>query len=63
MYVITSEIGLPSLRDTFVVVAAKRPIDPGAILTEYNRHLKFWLLNESDMDYLQEQAGRIHSYR
>ena len=59
VYVITSEISLPSLRDTFVVVATKRPIDPKAILTEQNRHLKFWLLNESDMDYLQDQAGRL----
>ena len=59
VYVLTSEIGLPSLRDTFVVVASKRRIDPAAILSEHNRHLKFWLLSESDVDYLQEQAGRI----
>jgi tetratricopeptide (TPR) repeat protein/MFS family permease len=57
VYVVAREIGLPSLRDTFVVVAAKRPIDPAAILREYNPHLKFWLLSESDVAFLQEQAG------
>ncbi len=56
VYVVTREISLPSLRDTFVVVAAKRPIDPAAMLNEYNPHLKFWLLSESDMTFLQEQA-------
>ena len=59
VYVLTSEIGLPSLRDTFVVVATKRPIDPRRSSREHNKHLKFWLLNESDMDYLQDQAGRL----
>lgn len=57
VYVVTREISLPSMRDTFVVVAAKRPIDPAAILREYNPHLKFWLLSESDVAFLQEQAG------
>lgn len=57
VYVVGREIGQPSLRDTFVVVAAKRPIDPAGILREYNPHLKFWLLSESDMAFLQEQAG------
>ncbi|MEN6426725.1 MAG: fused MFS/spermidine synthase [Phycisphaerales bacterium] len=57
VYVITSEISLPSLQDTFVVVASKRQIDPAAILAEYNKHLKFRLLDDSDMDYLLEQAG------
>jgi tetratricopeptide (TPR) repeat protein/predicted membrane-bound spermidine synthase len=59
VYVLTSEIGLPSLRDTFVVVAAKRPLDPGAILGAYNKHLKFWLLSESEVERLEERAGRI----
>ena len=57
VYVLTREISLPSLRDTFVVVAAKRSIDPAAILNEYSEHLKFWLLSESDLTFLQEQAG------
>jgi len=57
VYVLTSEIGLPSLRDTFVVVATKRPIDPTAILNAYNRHLKFWLLSESEVNRVLERAG------
>ena len=57
VYVITSEVGLPSPRDTFVVIAAKRQIDPRKILAEHKRHLKFRLLNESEVDRLQEQAG------
>lgn len=58
VYVITSEISLPSLRDSFVVVAARRQIDPGAILAEQNPHLRFWLLDDLDMEFLSEQAGR-----
>lgn len=57
VYVITSEISLPSLRDSFMVVATRRQIDPGAILAEQNPHLKFWLLDDSDMEFLSEQAG------
>jgi tetratricopeptide (TPR) repeat protein/MFS family permease len=56
VYVLTSEIGLPSLRDTFVVVATKQPIDPAAILGEQNKHLKFWLLSESEVNHLLERA-------
>lgn len=57
VYVLTSETGLPSLRDTFVVVATKRPIDPAALLGEYNKHLEFWLLSESQVDQILERAG------
>jgi len=57
VYVLTGEGGLPSLRNTFVVVAAKRPIDPASVLNEYNKHLVFRLLSESEVNHLQEQAG------
>ncbi len=59
VYVLTSEIGLPSLRDTFVVVATRRQIDLRAILSDYNEHLKFWLLSDSEIVDLLERAGRI----
>jgi tetratricopeptide (TPR) repeat protein/MFS family permease len=59
VYVVTSRIGLPSLRDTFVVVAAKHEIDPAALLREHDRHLKFWLLDAAEMEYLQGRGGDI----
>jgi predicted membrane-bound spermidine synthase/tetratricopeptide (TPR) repeat protein len=57
VYVVTSRGDLPSLRDTFVVVAAKRSIEVESILTGYNKHLKFWLLDETDMGRLRDKAG------
>jgi len=56
VYVIASEMGLPSPQDTFVVVATQRQIDPGAIIAEQNKHLRFRVLDDSDIDYLLEQA-------
>jgi tetratricopeptide (TPR) repeat protein len=59
VHVITGEVSPPGLPDTFVVVASRRQIDPQAILVEHSRHLKFRLLGRSEMDTVQERAGRI----
>lgn len=59
VHVITSYIGLPSLRDTFVVAAAKYQFDPEAIFPEYNKKLKLWFLNESEIEYLKEKSRGI----
>jgi tetratricopeptide (TPR) repeat protein/MFS family permease len=57
--VAASQIGLPSLRDTFVVIAARRPLDPGAILKEYDRHLQVRLLDEAQMAHLRERCHAV----
>jgi len=57
--VVSSRVSLPSLRDTFVVVAAGRDLDIGRVLREYNAHLKFWLLDDSEMRYLRDRSGGI----
>jgi len=59
VHIITSYINLSSLRDTFVVAAAKYPFDPQAIFSAYDKDLKFWLLNESEMEYLKEKSHNI----
>jgi tetratricopeptide (TPR) repeat protein len=55
----TGQAGLPSLRRTSVVIAAKRQIDPQAILDEHSKHLKFSVLDESQVDALQARCGRV----
>jgi len=59
VYVITGRVMLPSLRDTFVVVAAKRQLDPQAIFSEYNERLRLWHLSESEMEYLKEKSDGV----
>jgi len=59
VYVITNRANLPSLRNTFVVVAAKQAFDPRAVLQRYNRHLRFWLLDESEMEQLRRKCGDV----
>jgi len=56
VYVITNRANLPSLRNTFVVVAGRQAFDPGAALQRYNRHLRFWLLDESEMEQLRRKC-------
>ncbi len=57
--VLASQVGLPSLRDTFVVVAAGHAFDPEAVLEEHNRHLKVWMLDEAQMNHLKERSGAV----
>jgi tetratricopeptide (TPR) repeat protein len=60
VYVIASRGALPSLRDTFVVAAARRPIDVEAVLSAYDPHLGFRLLNRSEIDRVKDRvAGEI----
>ena len=59
VHVITSYVGLPSLRDTFVVAAARYQFDPEAIFSEYNKKLKLWFLNESEIEHLKEKSRGI----
>ncbi len=59
VYVVTNKVSLPSVRDTFVVLAAKRELDPARTLQAYNKHLKFWLLDDAEMNYLKAQCGGV----
>ena len=59
VYVITSKANLTALRDTFVVAAATRPFDPHSLLREHNRHLKFWLLDEAEIESLRARCGHV----
>jgi spermidine synthase/Flp pilus assembly protein TadD len=59
VHVITSDVSLPTLRDTFVVAAAKHRLDPEAVFYEHGRHLKLWHLNESDIAELKEKSGGV----
>jgi tetratricopeptide (TPR) repeat protein len=41
------------------VIAAKRQVDPQAILDEHSKHLKFSVLDSSQVDALKERCGRV----
>jgi tetratricopeptide (TPR) repeat protein/MFS family permease len=59
VHVIAGQGGFPSPCDTSVVVAAKRELDPQAILEENNKHLRFSVLDDSEIDSLKERCGGI----
>ena len=59
VYVITNYINLPTLRNTFVVVAAKHQFDTDAIFSEYRHNIKLWHLNESEIEYLKKKSHGI----
>jgi len=60
VYVVApARMGLPSLQNTFVVVAAKRRIDIQAILPKYNEHLGFHLVNSSEIERLKDACGGV----
>lgn len=59
VHVITGSANLPTLRDTFVVVAGKHEFDPKAMISEYNEHLKLWYLDASEIEYLKEKSGGV----
>jgi tetratricopeptide (TPR) repeat protein/MFS family permease len=56
VHVVAGQGGLPSLRDSFVVVAARHRLDIQAILQKYDEHLTFQILNESRMKHLREAS-------
>jgi len=57
VYVATNEDTYPLVRETFVVVATKYPLDINAIGDKQG--LKLWNLNESEMQTLRQKAGKI----
>jgi len=59
VHVITSYVTLPSLRDTFVVVATRRQFEPEVIFSEYQKGLRVWHLGESEIEYLKEKSRGI----
>jgi tetratricopeptide (TPR) repeat protein/MFS family permease len=59
VYVIAGQAHLPSAHGDFVVVAAKRPLDPQAVLEEHNAHLRFSVLDDSEIGSLREGCGGV----
>jgi predicted membrane-bound spermidine synthase/Tfp pilus assembly protein PilF len=57
--VITNRANLPSLRNTFVVVAAKQPFEARKLLADYDPHLRFWLLDEAEVERLVEKCDGV----
>jgi tetratricopeptide (TPR) repeat protein len=56
VYVIANRTHLPSVRDTFVVAASKRPFEAGALLAEGGKPRRFWLLDDAEEGYLKNQC-------
>jgi tetratricopeptide (TPR) repeat protein/MFS family permease len=59
VYAIAEQAGRQSLSDTFVIVAAKRQLDPQAILQEQDKHLRYSVLSDSQTEDLRERCGGI----
>jgi len=59
IYAIVEQAGWRTSSDTFVIVAAKRQLDPQAILHEQDEHLRCSVLSNSEIDDLKERCGGI----
>lgn len=59
VYVVAGREGLPSLRNSLVVVAAKGRLDVGAILRRSDEYLRFEILNELQMNHLKDICGGV----
>jgi tetratricopeptide (TPR) repeat protein/MFS family permease len=59
VYAIAGQAGRPASSDTFVIVAAKRRLNPQAILQEQDKYLRCSVLSDSEMDDLRKRCGGI----
>ncbi len=59
IYVVSSYMSLPSLRDTYVVITSKHQINPQEIFAQYNPDLRLRYLDVNDFNYLNERSGGI----
>jgi tetratricopeptide (TPR) repeat protein len=59
VHVVADYFSPTSVRETYVVVAAKHYFDPKSILSKYDRGLKLWYLSESDKNLLKEKSRGI----
>ncbi len=59
IYVIVNYVTLPSIRETYVVVAAKFDFEPKTIMSKYDKNLKLWYLSKSDINHLKEKSGGV----
>lgn len=57
--VLVGYVTLPSIRDTYVIVASKHYFDPETIISAYDKNLKLWYLSESEKNSLKEKSGGI----
>jgi tetratricopeptide (TPR) repeat protein len=58
---VVADIGIPnSLRNTFVIVAAKHNLDFKNIISQYKREkLKLWYLDDSDITMLRQKSRQL----
>jgi tetratricopeptide (TPR) repeat protein/MFS family permease len=59
VYAIAGQAGRQPPADTFVVVGAKRQLDPQAILQEQDKHLRCSVLSDAEIEDLNERCGGI----
>jgi tetratricopeptide (TPR) repeat protein len=59
VHVVADYATLPSVRETYVLVAAKYYFDPESILSRYDKNLKLRYLSESDKNHLKEKSRGI----
>jgi tetratricopeptide (TPR) repeat protein/spermidine synthase len=59
IHVIVNYTTLPSIRETYVLVAAKSYFDPKSVLSRYDKGLKLWYLSESDKNLLKKKSRGI----
>jgi len=59
VYVMTNQLAHPAIRGIYVVVAAKYQFEPEAVFSGYNKDVKLWYFNESDINYLKEKSEGI----
>lgn len=59
IYVLGHRLAQALQPETFVVAAARRPLDPAAMLTVYDEHMMFWLLDQSDRAEVKEKGQGV----
>ena len=59
VHVVVDYVTAPSIRETYVLVAAKRYFDPNSVISMYDKKLKLWYLSESDKNLLKRKSRGI----
>lgn len=57
--VLATYVTIPSIRETFVLVASKNSFDPETAILAYDKNLKLWYLSEAEKNFLKEKARGI----
>lgn len=59
VHVVVDYASPTSMRDTYVLVAAKYSFDTKSLLSKYNKNFKLWYLSESDKNLLKRKSRGI----